>query len=101
MFLIQTALNFFIASGSGQAVLTMPIMIPLGDLVGVSRQVVILAYQFGEGWGNPIIPTAPVTMGALALAGISYPQWVKWFFKLEIILIVLSMLVLIPAYYIW
>ena len=101
MFIIQTVLNFFIASGSGQAVLTMPIMVPLGDLVGVSRQVVILAYQFGEGWGNPIIPTAPVTMGALALAGISYPQWVKWFMKLELILIVLSMLVLIPAYYIW
>ncbi len=101
MFVIQTVLNFFIASGSGQAVLTMPIMVPLGDLVNVSRQTVILAYQFGEGWGNPIIPTAPVTMGALALAGISYPAWVKWFLKLEIILVVLSMLLLIPAYYIW
>lgn len=101
MFVIQTVLNFFIASGSGQAVLTMPIMVPLGDLVGVSRQTVILAYQFGEGWGNPIIPTAPVTMGALALAGISYPQWVKWFLKLEVVLIALSMLILIPAYYIW
>lgn len=101
MFVIQTVLNFFIASGSGQAVLTMPIMVPLGDLVNVSRQTVILAYQFGEGWGNPIIPTAPVTMGALALAGISYPMWVKWFLKLEVILITLSMLLLIPAYYIW
>ncbi len=101
MFGIQTVLNFFIASGSGQAVLTMPIMIPLGDLVDVSRQTVILAYQFGEGWGNPIIPTAPVTMGALALAGITYTAWVKWFMKLEVILIVMSMLLLIPAYYIW
>ncbi len=101
MFVIQTVLNFFIASGSGQAVLTMPIMVPLGDLVEVSRQTVILAYQFGEGWGNPIIPTAPVTMGALALAGISYPMWVKWFAKLEVILIALSLLLLIPAYYIW
>ncbi len=101
MFVIQTILNFFIASGSGQAVLTMPIMVPLGDLVNVSRQTVILAYQFGEGWGNPIIPTAPVTMGALALAGISYPMWVKWFLKLEVILIVLSLILLIPAYYIW
>ena len=101
MFFVQTILNFFIASGSGQAVLTMPIMIPLGDLVDVSRQTVILAYQFGEGWGNPIIPTAPVTMGALALAGISYGAWVKWFMKLEAILITLSLLLLIPAYYIW
>ena len=101
MFWAHTFINFFVASGSGQAVLTMPIMVPLGDLVEVSRQTVILAYQFGEGWGNPIIPTAPVTMGALALAGISYPTWVKWFLKLEVILIVLSMLLLIPAYYIW
>ncbi len=101
MFVIQTVLNFFIASGSGQAVLTMPIMVPLGDLVNVSRQTVILAYQFGEGWGNPIIPTAPVTMGALALAGISYPMWVKWFLKLEVILVALSLILLIPAYYIW
>lgn len=101
MFAVQTVLNFFIASGSGQAVLTMPIMIPLGDLVHVSRQTVILAYQFGEGWGNPVIPTAPVTMGALALAGITYTAWVKWFFKLEIILVLLSLLLLIPAYYIW
>ena len=101
MFLTQTMLNFFVPSGSGQAVLTMPIMIPLGDLVHVSRQTVILAFQFGDGWGNPILPTAPVTMGALALAGISYPMWLKWFIKLEVILIGLSLLLLIPAYYLW
>ncbi len=101
MFLIQTILNFFVPSGSTQAVLTMPIMAPLGDLVNVSRQTVILAFQFGDGWGNPILPTAPVTMGALALAGISYPMWVKWFLKLEIVLVTLSLLLLIPAYYIW
>ena len=101
MFGVQTLLNVFIASGSGQAVLTMPIMIPLGDLVDVSRQTVTLAYQFGEGWGNPIIPTAPVAMGALALAGVSYTAWVEWFMKLEVILIALSLLLLIPAYYIW
>jgi len=97
----QMLLNFFVPSGSGQAVLTMPVMIPLGDLVHVSRQTVILAFQFGDGWGNPILPTAPVTMGALALAGISYPMWVKWFLKVEIVLILLSLLLLIPAYYIW
>lgn len=101
MFITQMMLNFFIPSGSGQAVLTMPIMVPLGDLVHVSRQTVILAFQFGDGWGNPILPTAPVTMGALALAGISYPVWVKWFLRLEVILVTLSLLLLIPAYYIW
>lgn len=101
MFGTQTLLNFFVPSGSGQAVLTMPVMIPLGDLVHVSRQTVILAFQFGDGWGNPILPTAPVTMGALALAGISYPMWLKWFIKVEVLLIALSLLLLIPAYYIW
>ena len=101
MFVTQTLLNFFVPSGSGQAVLTMPIMIPLGDFVHVSRQVVILAYQFGDGWGNPMLPTAPVTMGALALAGISYHAWVRWFIKLEAILVTLSLLILIAAYYIW
>ena len=101
MFFTQTLLNFFVPSGSGQAVLTMPVMIPLGDLVHVSRQTVILAFQFGDGWGNPILPTAPVTMGALALAGISYPMWLKWFIKIEVILVGLSLLLLIPAYYLW
>ncbi len=101
MFFVQAVLNFFVASGSGQAVLTMPIMVPLGDLLHVSRQTVILAFQFGDGWGNPILPTAPVTIGALALAGISYTAWVKWFMRLEIILIIMSLLLLIPAYYIW
>ena len=101
MMVIQMILNFFVPSGSGQAVLTMPVMIPLGDLIHVSRQTVILAFQFGDGWGNPMLPTAPVTMGALALAGISYPMWIKWFLKVEVMLVILSFILLIPAYYIW
>ncbi|WP_428898311.1 putative membrane protein YfcC [Parelusimicrobium proximum] len=100
MFVFQTVLNFFIASGSGQAVLTMPIMAPLADLVGVSRQTAVLAYQFGEGWGNPIIPTAPVTVAVLAIAGISWTKWIRWFIKLEIILIIMSMLLLVPPFFI-
>ncbi|WP_428898310.1 putative membrane protein YfcC [Parelusimicrobium proximum] len=98
MFFAHTFINFFIASGSGQAVLTMPIMLPLGDLVGVSRQLTILAYQFGEGWGNAIIPTAPVTMAAIGLAGISWAKWAKWIWKLQIILIFVSIALLIPPY---
>ncbi|ACC98697.1 Antiporter family protein [Elusimicrobium minutum Pei191] len=100
MFIFQTILNFFIASGSGQAVLTMPIMAPLADLVGISRQTAVLAYQFGEGWGNPIIPTAPVTVAVLAIAGISWTKWLKWFWKLEVILIIMSMILLIPPFFI-
>ncbi len=98
MFVAHSFLNFFIASGSGQAVLTMPVMIPLSDLMHISPQLSILAYQFGEGWTNAIIPTAPVTMAALGMAGIPWLKWAKWNIKLQIILAVLSMLLLIPPF---
>ena len=67
MFIIQSVINFFIHSGSGQAALTMPVMAPLADLVGVSRQTAILAFQFGE-FTTPVIPTSGITVGVLALA---------------------------------
>lgn len=98
MFAAHTFINFFIASGSGQAVLTMPVMIPLSDLLGIQPQLAILAYQFGEGWTNAIIPTAPVTMAAIGMAGIPWSRWVKWNWPLQVILAVLSILLLIPPY---
>ncbi|MGB2579742.1 putative ion transporter superfamily protein YfcC [Elusimicrobium simillimum] len=98
MFVSHTIINFFIASGSGQSVLTMPIMIPLGDIIGLSRQAVILAYQFGEGWTNAIIPTAPVTIAAIGMAGISWIRWAKWILVLQVILFFVSMLLLIPPF---
>jgi len=61
MFVTQGVINFFVHSGSGQAALTMPIMAPLADVVGISRQTAVLAFQFGEGWINPILPTSGVT----------------------------------------
>lgn len=98
MFWAHSFINFFVASGSGQAVLTMPVMIPLSDLIGVSPQLSILAYQFGEGWTNAIIPTAPVTMAAIGMAGIPWLTWAKWNWPLQVILAILSMLLLVPAY---
>ncbi len=98
MFWAHSFINFFVASGSGQAVLTMPVMIPLSDLIGINPQLSILAYQFGEGWSNAIIPTAPVTMAAIGIAKIPWIEWAKWNLPLQIILAVLSMLLLIPAY---
>ena len=98
MFWAHSFINFFVASGSGQAVLTMPVMIPLSDLIGVSPQLSILAYQFGEGWTNAIIPTAPVTMAAIGMAGIPWLKWAKWNWPLQVILALLSMLLLIPPY---
>ena len=70
MLVIQTLLNTFIPSGSGQAYVTMPLMVPLGDLVGVPRQVAVLAYQFGDGFSNMIIPNNAVLMGILGMAGV-------------------------------
>jgi uncharacterized ion transporter superfamily protein YfcC len=96
MFLVQTLINFFVPSGSGQAVLTMPIMAPLSDIVGVSRQTAVLAFQLGDGFSNMIIPTSAVTMGVLTLADIPWEKWAKWILPLEIIFLIVGLLLLIP-----
>jgi uncharacterized ion transporter superfamily protein YfcC len=95
MFLIQSVINFFIHSGSGQAALTMPIMAPLADLVGVTRQTAILAFQFGE-FSTPMIPTSGITVGVLALARIPWLTWAKWMVPLQLIYLALALLLLIP-----
>lgn len=97
MFLIQTLLNLFIPSGSGQAFATMPIMAPIGDLVGVSRQVAVLAYQFGDGFSNMIIPTNAVLMGILGLAGIPYDRWFRFAFPLMVKLTLAGSVALVIA----
>ncbi len=80
MFFFQSLCNFFIPSGSGQAYVTMPIMAPLADLVGVERQVAVLAYQFGDGFTNILVPTNAVLMGILAMAFIPYDRWLRFIF---------------------
>ena len=97
MLAIQAVLNFFIPSGSGQAFVTMPLMAPLGDLVGVSRQVSVLAYQLGDGFTNMIIPTNAILMGILGMAGISYAKWLKFAWPLMLKLFAAAALVLIGA----
>lgn len=78
MFFVQSAVNFFIPSGSGQAYVTMPIMAPLADLVGVSRQVAVLAFQFGDGFTNILVPTNPVIIGMLSVAGVPFERWLRF-----------------------
>ena len=95
MFVIQSVINFFIHSGTGQAALTMPIMAPLADLVGVTRQTAILAYQFGE-FTTPMIPTSGITVGVLALARIPWITWAKWMIPLQLMYLVMALLLLIP-----
>jgi len=97
MYLIQTAINIIIPSGSAKAALTMPIMAPFSDVVGISRQATVLAFQFGDGFTNMITPTSGVLMGALGLARIPYEIWVKWFYKILIFFIIMGMILLIPT----
>ena len=87
MLVVQTLLNFLIPSGSGQAVTSMPIMAPLADLIGVSRQVAVLAFQFGDGLSNIIWPTAmaPIMCG---IAGIKIEKWWKLIVPIFLALIV-------------
>ena len=78
MLVIQCIINFFIPSGSGQASTTMPIMTPLSDIVGLTRQTAVLAFQFGDGFTNAIIPTHGTLCASLGIAGIPFNKWFKF-----------------------
>lgn len=96
MFVVQSIINVFIPSGSGQAALVMPIMSPLSDLLNVTRQTAVLAFQLGDGFTNLIIPTSGVTMGVLGVARIPYEKWFIWMLPLQAIFFILALLLLIP-----
>lgn len=82
MYLFQCLLNFLVPSGSGQAAVSIPIMAPLGDLVGVSRQTACIAYQLGDGISNIFTPTSGFFMAGLALARIPWSKWARWILPL-------------------
>ncbi|MCK1990121.1 AbgT family transporter [Lysinibacillus fusiformis] len=98
MFLLQLCLNFLVPSGSGQAALTMPIMTPLADLIGVTRQTAVLAFQFGDGISNMVIPTSGVLLAGLAIAGIPFSKWVRWVFPYFLIQTSLAIVLLVIAH---
>ena len=91
MFLVQTIINLPINSGTGQAAATMPIMAPVGDLVGLTRQSTVLAFQLGDGLTNAIYPTSSTMLGFLAASKIPYSVWLKYVIKLMILLSLVSM----------
>ena len=97
MFLSNLIFNFFVPSGSGQGMIVMPIMAPLSDIVGVTRQIAVSAYQYGDGMSNIIIPTSGVLMGVIGLAGIPYSKWLKWVFPLFLIWVGIGAVSLIVA----
>ena len=90
MYLFQSVFNFFVVSGSGQAALTMPIMAPLADFAGVTRQVAVLAYQLGDGLTNLIVPTSGCLLGVLGVARLEWGKWAKFQIKMQGILFILS-----------
>ena len=90
MYPIQMFINFFVGSGSGQAALTMPILAPLGDLIGISRQLTVLIFQFGDGFSNVIFPTSGILIACLGIAGVPFGKWLKWVMPLQGILFVLA-----------
>ncbi|PLX12169.1 MAG: short-chain fatty acid transporter, partial [Marinilabiliales bacterium] len=97
MYVIQNFINVIIPSGSAKAALTMPVMAPFSDLVNLSRQATVMAFQFGDGFTNMITPTSGVLIGVLGVAKIPYDKWVKWITPFMIVLIILGWLLLIPT----
>lgn len=97
MYVIQTLINLIMPSGSAKAALTMPIMAPFADLIGMSRQATVMAYQFGDGFTNLITPTSGVLMAVLGVSHIPYDKWFRWAWKFILTLIVLGLLLLIPT----
>lgn len=95
MFFSQCVINFFLHSGTAQAALTIPVMAPLGDLVGLTRQTTVFAFQLAE-YINPVLPTSGVTMGVLGLAGLRWEKWAKWLLPLLVIWVLFAGLCLVP-----
>lgn len=97
MYLFQTLLNLIMPSGTAKAALTMPIMSQFADLINVSRQTTVLAFQFGDGFTNMITPTSGVLIACIGVAKIPYATWVKWIWKFILSLIVVGFLLLLPT----
>lgn len=100
MYVFQTLLNVIMPSGSAKAALTMPIMAQFADLIDVSRQTTVLAFQFGDGFTNMLTPTSGVLIGCLGVAKIPYATWLKWVWKFIVGLIVLGFLLMLPTLYV-
>ncbi|GGD23289.1 YfcC family protein [Pontibacillus salipaludis] len=94
MFVANGILNFLVPSGSGQAMISMPILSPLADMVGITRQVAVQAYQFGDGFTNSIFPTSGPLMASLAVAGVPWIKWAKWMLPLLVVWAVLAVIML-------
>ena len=94
MYIIQSLVALVVVAGNAQAAVTMPIMVPVADMVGLGRQTAVLAFNFADGWTNYILPHSSALMGFIGMAGIPYDRWMKFFVKLFVIWVVTSMVIL-------
>ena len=97
MYIFQTLLNLVMPSGSAKAALTMPIMAQFADLIHVSRQTTVLAFQFGDGFTNMLTPTSGVLIGVLGIARIPYGTWLRWAWKFIVALIIIGFILMLPT----
>jgi len=100
MMISQSALHFPVSSYSGQAILTMPILAPLSDLIGISRQVCVLAYQYGAVMTDLLYPTQGALMAIIAIAGIPFDKWFKFIFKFVLAMLGVGAIAIVVAVYI-
>jgi uncharacterized ion transporter superfamily protein YfcC len=98
IYAVQIVLSYLVPSGSGQAALSLPILTPLADLTGVTRQTSVLAYQFGDGFSNVFTPTQGYFMAGLALIGVPWTRWVRFLWPLQLIWLVLGLVFLLVAH---
>jgi len=92
-FLVYAAtlvMNFFIGSASAKAFLMMPLLTPLADLVGITRQTAVLAFDFGDGFSNMFFPTNALLLIALSFSVVSYFKWIRWTWKLQFAILVIT-----------
>lgn len=99
MYAIQTLINIAIPSASAKAAITMPIMAPFSDLIGVSRQATVLAFQFGDGFTNMITPTSGILIAVLTIARVPYGKWFKLVLPFILLLVLVGFLLLLPTLY--
>ena len=97
MYALTLGMNFFIGSASAKAFLMMPILTPLADLVGVSRQTAVLAFGFGDGFSNMVYPSNALLLIALSLTVVSYPRWIRWTIPLQLLMLGLTAIFLTVA----
>jgi uncharacterized ion transporter superfamily protein YfcC len=100
MYGIQTVINLLIPSATAKAAVTIPIMAPFCDLIHLSRQSMVMAFQFGDGFTNMLTPTSGVLMAALAMARVPYEKWLKWVWRYVLALILAGFVLLLPTVFV-